>query len=113
MATVAFPASLANLLERKSPVAVDDGVRDDVRDDGEPLAIIVREEEWTTIRCRFSWLTATEYDTLKTFLRTNRGNTVTWAIDAENYSGRILGGWGYTKDGNRFSVNFTYYAKVV
>jgi hypothetical protein len=111
MATVAFPAGYN--LERDSTFENVSNVTVDIMSDGTPRQRTTSATPYTSIACKFAYLTATDKQTLVTFLTTNAANTITWTIDGVNYSGVFMGNMSITMTGPLYNVTFTYYATTV
>lgn len=108
---VAFPTGYN--LSRDSVFTRDTNVLVDYLDDGEPRQRQLGADTFVSIRCRLPYLTLSQKNTLKSFLITNRAETITWTIDSINYSGVFVGDHVETMTGNLYSIEFVYRAKEV
>lgn len=110
MTTVAFPSALANYLERDSVFSHNNNVKTDIMSDGTVRVREMASGQYVSIECNFKHLFSTDKDTLETFLKTNRANTITWTIDGVAYTGNLVGGHKLTMTGSLYNISFTYYA---
>lgn len=110
MTTVAFPALT---LDRESSFQHENLAKVDTLTDGSARVRVLSTTQYVTIRCVFKYLDSTDKATLETFLKENRGNTITWTIDGVDYSGVLVGGHSVTMTGPLFNISFTYYASEV
>jgi len=110
MTTAAFPAGFN--LERESTFDNDHGVVVDIMSDGTPRQRQLGTAQWKTIKCKFDYLTATQKDTLVSFMETNAANTITWTIDGTNYIGVFKASYSLSMSGPLYNLSFDYYAKV-
>jgi len=109
--SVAFPSGYN--LERSSAFTHANNVRVDMMDDGEIRQREMGADSFVTIGCEFKYLSLSEKNTLKSFLITNRAETITWTIDSIDYSGVFVGGHKETMTGPLYNLSFTYRAKEV
>ena len=109
MAVVAFPAGYK--LERSVKMRRITGVKTDIMDDNTARQRDVSSsKKYTRIQCEYKYLTASEFNTLATFLDTNAANTITKTIDGFAYTGVVEDGWDYDMTGVTYNINFIYYA---
>ena len=108
---VAFPTGYN--LSRDSVVTRDSNVHVDFLDDGEARQRQLGADAFVTIRCKLPYLTLSQKNTLKSFLLTNRAETITWTIDSIDYSGVFVGDHTETMTGNLYTLEFVYRAREV
>jgi len=111
--SVAFPTAIGDQLERASQLSADLGTEVTPMDDRTPHIQQLSTVFSIVLRCSFKLLTSTDRGTLRTFLKTNRAETITWTIDGVDYSGFFDGGYTENKKGNRYNVSFVYRAVEV
>ena len=110
MTTVAFPAGFN--LDRSTTFQSGKNTVVDISSDGTPLLRTLNITPYTSINCRFTYLSLASRNTLVTFITDNESNTITWTIDGINYSGVILPGYSISMTGPLYNVEFTYYASL-
>jgi len=99
-------------LEKPLKRATDSGVEVDYLSDGTPLQRTLSREIYSTVPCKFKYLTLAKKNTLVSWLETNAGATVTWTIDGTAYTGNITGHSEHMV-GPSYQVDFSYYARKV
>jgi len=101
------------IIQRTSQFSHDLNVHLDKMDDGEPRSRVFGDEEFVNISCHFKYMTKAERDTLKTFLKTNKGEEITWTINSQDYSGFFQSRFKQSFVGNLYNIIIIYSAKEV
>lgn len=98
---------------RSITVSADQGVEWTEMNDGTLYGREVTSSGFSSMPINLVYLTQAEMQEVTSFLYNNRAELIRWDIDGIGYEGNVRGPVSRTMVGNRYNVNFSYYAKVV
>lgn len=99
--------------QRSSSFLHDDSVIVDKADSGKPRSRIISTDEFVDMNLQLKYMTEAERDALVLFIRTYKGQEITWTIGGINYIGFFKNKRKETFVGNLYNMTLVYSAKEV